>query len=188
MLTLLRRIFLLSALAAALGGCASVKLVADYDEKIEQGVTEVQKKVEAILSKIDRSQAKPSASYDARDYHAIKEDLAVLRTRAASWDKNMITLRMLYVLGYALIEKPAVPVAAGDNTAVMAKSSGLNPALLTDNVPPPPANRFSLEARHKLPDPIGDETLSDIRALLELHFRSLLSFELAKKRGNEAAR
>jgi hypothetical protein len=182
---LLRRTFFALAIAFTLAGCASVKFVADYDEKIEQGVTEIQRKVETILGKIDRSKAKPSASYDAKDYQSIKEDLNVLRTRAASGEKNDITLRMLYVLGYALLEDPAVPFVAGDLAAASAKAGGLNLALLTDNAPPPPANRFSLERRHKLPDPTDDETLRDIRALLELHFRSLLSFELAKKRSKD---
>ena len=71
-----------------LTACMPIKLVSDYDEKMDQGVTEVQKKVEAILTKIEGSKGNPSSTYKASDYSAINEDLNVLITRAASSEKN----------------------------------------------------------------------------------------------------
>ena len=172
------RLAVMSLLVIAISGCETVRIVAGYDEAIEKGVTELQKKVEAILTKIEREPSKPSATYDSKDYEKLREDLNVLRTRAAAWDKNEVTVKMLYELGYQLLENPPRPITekeAADKKLdqIVAENSG---------VPMPTEKYFSLEKRHKMSDSLGTEDIRDLRAILEIHFRSLLKFETLKKR------
>lgn len=146
-----------------LSGCSQIKLVSDYDERIDQGVTDIQKKVEAILTKIERSASDPSSTYAASDYSSIKEELNVLITRAESMDKNELTVKQLYTLGYALLESPPI---APESLKIK-----------------PPIKDGSLEKRHQLKEPFKPEDMRDLRSLIGVNFRSILKFELAKKRG-----
>lgn len=175
----LKQLLWLSLMILTIPGCGTVRLVAGYDEEIENGITVVQKKVEAILTKIERSHPDPSVSYDAKDYEELREDLNVLRTRAAAWDKNEVTIKMLYELGYQLLENPPTPLSETEATdknldQIVAENSG---------VPMPTERYFSLEKRHKMKTPLETEDIRDLRAILEVHFRSLLRFEILKKRG-----
>ena len=172
------RLIWMSLLVLAISGCGTVRLVASYDEAIEKGVTDLQRKVETILTSIDRQRSKPSSTYSSKDYEKVREDLNVLRTRAAAWDKNEITVKMLYELGYQLLENPPLPITekeAADKKLdqVVAENSG---------VPMPTEEYFSLEKRHRMSDPLGPEDVRDLRAILEIHFRRLLKFEALKKR------
>lgn len=157
--------FLLSwiVITVFLAGCTQIKLVSDYDENIDQGVTDIQKKVETILTKIERSASDPSSSYVASDYSSIKEDLNVLITRAESTDNNELTTKQLYTLGYALLENPTI---APENLKIR-----------------PPIKNLSLEKRHQLKEPFQAEDIRDLRSLIGVNFRAILKFELAKKRG-----
>lgn len=173
-----RQLLWLCLLVLSLSGCGTVRLVAGYDDAIEKGVTDLQKKVEAILTKIEHKPSKPDSSYDAKDYEKLREDLNVLRTRAAAWDKNELTVKMLYELGYQLLENPPTPITEKEATdkkldQIVAENSG---------VPIPTEKYFSLEKRHKMADPLGTEDIRELRAILEVHFRSLLRFETLKKR------
>lgn len=168
----------MSFLVLAISGCGTVRLVAGYDEAFEKGVTDLQKKVEAILTKIERQPSKPSSTYDSKDYENLREDLNVLRTRAAAWDKNEVTVKMLYELGYQLLENPSIPITEKEAARkkldqVVAEKSG---------IPIPTDNHFSLERRHKMSEQLGAEDIRDLRAILEIHFRTLLKFENLKKR------
>lgn len=168
----------MSFLVLAISGCGTVRLVAGYDEAIEKGVSDLQKKVEAILTKIERQPSKPSSTYDSKDYEKLREDLNVLRTRAAAWDKNEVTVKMLYELGYQLLENPSIPITekeAADKKLdqIVAEKSG---------IPMPIDKHFSLEKRHKMSEPLESADIRDLRAILEIHFRSLLKFETLKKR------
>ena len=145
-----------------LSGCLPVKLIGDYDEKIDQGVSGLQKKVEVVLSKIERSAKNPSASFSESDYAELKQDLNVLITRASSWDKNELTVKQLYTLGYALLDKPSL---APEDLKL-----------------PAPIKDQSLEKRHQSKEAFGVEDIRDLRDILTVNFRAILKLELAKKR------
>jgi hypothetical protein len=81
--------FALSALLLA--GCA-VRLIGDYDDTIDSGVTDVQQKAELYFAKL---QSTPSTPYDQSFYDDIDARLAVLKTRAASLPKYPIILEQL---------------------------------------------------------------------------------------------
>lgn len=148
-------------------GCMQVKFVSDYDEQMDQGVTNIQKQVETILTRIEKSAANPAASYVASDYSKIREELDVLLTRAKATDHNELTIKQLYTLGYALLGNP--PLAP----------DGLKLS--------PPMPEQSLEKRNQGKEPLGAADMRDLRDLLDLDFRATLKLELAKKRGADSA-
>lgn len=153
-------------LALVLAACGPIKLASDYDEKLDQGVTDVQKKVEGLLTKIERSTKNPSMSYVASDYSAIKEDLNVLITRAEATPKNEVTVKQLYTLGQALLDSP--PSAPEELKLPVA----------------PPGN--SLQKRHSLAIELKSDDVTELRTILRVNFRAILKEELAKKRGDAA--
>lgn len=136
----------IAVLTIWLTACMPVKLVSDYDEKLDQGVTEVQKKVEAILTKIEGSKGNPSSTYKASDYSAINEDLNVLITRAASSDKNELTSKQLHTLGFSLLQSPPIPPE--------------------DLKVPQIKEGQSLQQRHQSATPFSADDIRDLRALL----------------------
>ncbi|MCI5159655.1 MAG: hypothetical protein D3906_14755, partial [Candidatus Electrothrix sp. AUS1_2] len=85
----------------ALGGCASpVKLVGDYDEQLDKGVSQLQKDVETFLVKLESSAEKPAdkvESYDTNKkvYDDFRVAVSVLRLRADSMERDSFTVRML---------------------------------------------------------------------------------------------
>lgn len=87
-------------IAIALSGCTTIKLVGDYDEQIDKGVTQLQKDVETFLVKLEATADKPAdrvESYDKNKkfYEDAKVALSGLRVRADSMERNSITVRML---------------------------------------------------------------------------------------------
>jgi hypothetical protein len=74
-----------------LTGCAA-RLIGDYDDTIDKGVTDVQQKAELYLSRL---QSTPSTPYDQGFYDDINARLAVLKSRAASLPKYPIIVEQL---------------------------------------------------------------------------------------------
>ena len=161
-----------------IAGCSPIRLVADYDENMDKGATDLQKKVETILTKIERQPSDPCSTYDAEDYEQLRESLNVLRTRAAAHDKNRETVNILYELGYQLLEDPPRPI-----TEKEADTKKLNRIVAENSgVPVPSEKYFPLQKRHRMLDSLTSDDIRDMRALLEVHFRSLIRFETLKKR------
>ncbi len=162
----MRSVSLVTALAVVLllAGC-TVKLVSDYDEQIDQGVTALQRKTEAILSKMENSLEDPSKTYVASDYDDIKASLNLLRVRAQSMEKDDLTVNQLYLLGYALLDNPPQPASPSEG-------------------PAHPADLESLQSRQRKKEALSPEDMRDLRSLLEVSYRAILRLELAKKRGD----
>jgi len=86
--------------ALVLGGCSTIKLVGDYDEQIDKGVTQLQKDVETFLVKLEATAQKPADKVENYDkntkfYEDSKVALSGLRVRADAMERNSITVRML---------------------------------------------------------------------------------------------
>lgn len=87
------------ALAVVCGGCR-VQLIAPYDGLTDRGTTELQRRVETLLVKLERAAQTPDpgdgayAAYGA-EYDAIEVDLRLLETHAASIEENGITVKQL---------------------------------------------------------------------------------------------
>jgi hypothetical protein len=84
-------IYVFVFLALLLAGCA-VRLIGDYDDTIDSGVTDVQQKAELYFSKL---QSAPTTPYSQDVYDDIDARIAVLKTRAAALPKYPVILEQL---------------------------------------------------------------------------------------------
>jgi len=133
-------------------GCASVKLVGDYDKQIDEGVTSLQKDTESLLVTLEDSAKKDDdkvAGYEQHKefYSKAKIQISGLRVRADAAERNSLTVRML--------DK------------------------LRKNI-----ERF--EEAHKSPEGIKKAEINELfRPGFNTQFTAILTFELAKKRGEK---
>jgi len=77
-------------------GC-SIRLIADYDQKIDDSVTALQKKTEAFLIKLERTCQKPEGDYSKHVsfYDEAKVELSALKVRADAVALNKLTSEQL---------------------------------------------------------------------------------------------
>lgn len=137
---------ILSALImVAFTGCSSIKLVADYDENIDKGISSLQKKTEKLLLTLESKEGKVEASYNNNKefYEEAKIEISSLRIRADAIHRNSLTVRMLDKL--------------------------LN-------------NIKRLESDHE--EGITKDEVPLYRGGFNSQFTAILTFELAKKRGD----
>jgi hypothetical protein len=87
--------FLLLLYGLLLAGCPTVRLVSDYDEEIDRGVTAFQRQIEHHLAGLERVIGTPAADYGryTEFYDDVKIDLTLLRSRAALAPHNEITVQ-----------------------------------------------------------------------------------------------
>lgn len=139
-------LFLPLVLALSLSGCSGIKLVADYDENMDRGVTELHKLTEELLVKLESASGTAAATYENnRDFYAdAKVKISTLRLRADAISRNSLTVKML--------DK------------------------LRNNI-------YRLEADHK--EGISATEIPLYRGGLNSQFTAILTFELAKKRGEK---
>jgi hypothetical protein len=93
------------ALAMASEGCTSVQLVADYNKKIDDGVTELQKKTDTLLVKLER-QPEPYSKHTPF-YDDAKVQLSLLKTRADAIALNSLTSSQIDLLKSSFTEMEA---------------------------------------------------------------------------------
>lgn len=76
----------------AVSGC-TIRLIADYDQKIDDGVTALQKKTEAFLIKLERTCQEPEGAYSnhVSFYDEAKVELSALQVRADAIALNKLT-------------------------------------------------------------------------------------------------
>jgi hypothetical protein len=67
-------------------GC-TVRLIGDYDDTIDKGVTDIQQRTESYFAKL---RSNPNTIYDQSFYDDVTARLAVLKTRASSLEKYVI--------------------------------------------------------------------------------------------------
>ena len=87
---IVRSIVLLIA-ALTVAGCA-VRLIGDYDDTIDKGVTDVHQKAELYFAKL---QSTPNTALDQTFYDGMNASLAVLRSRAESLPKYGILVQQI---------------------------------------------------------------------------------------------
>jgi hypothetical protein len=81
-----------------LAGC--VHFVADYDEQIDRGISQVLSEFEAVFTRLDRADGAEGALYPnyVKDYDGIRTELRGLRSRAAAHAKNDLTIQQIDLL------------------------------------------------------------------------------------------
>lgn len=82
---------------ASATGCFGIKLIADYDEKTDKGVSALHRKTEEFLLKLESEAGKPEVSYDnsKKFYEEAKVEISSLRVRADAIHRNSFTVQML---------------------------------------------------------------------------------------------
>lgn len=97
-----RQIYAISSLLLCFvaTGCMTVRLVADYDERIDDGVTAFQQSMESHLLGLESRIATPEGDYDnyVDFYRQAKVDLSSLRVRAEAQTQNAITVEQIELL------------------------------------------------------------------------------------------
>jgi hypothetical protein len=86
-------------------GCTSVQLVADYNKKIDDGVTDLQKKTDTLLVKLER-QPEPYSKHTGF-YDDAKVQLSLLKTRADAIALNSLTSSQIDLLKSSFTEMEA---------------------------------------------------------------------------------
>ena len=87
-------------LAFAQFGCAPIRLVSDYDEAIDKGITVIQRETETFLVQLESSPGDDRAPVTAYEgtkafYKEMKISVSALRIRADATDRNSLTVQML---------------------------------------------------------------------------------------------
>jgi len=82
---------------ATASGCASIRLVGDYDQQIDEGVTALQRQTEAFLVKLESVDGNMVAPYESNKafYGEAKVAISSLRIRADATERNSLTVQML---------------------------------------------------------------------------------------------
>ncbi len=93
-------LFYVMVMLVGLAGCSSVRLIAEYDELIDQQVTEIYRQMESQLVFLERYANAEEAKYEQNTdfYDGVKIDLRSLKVRAAAHPKNDITLQQIDLL------------------------------------------------------------------------------------------
>lgn len=88
-------ILFISFIIVAIFYSCTVTLISEYDEQTDIAVVELQKKVESLLSEIDRSIGSNNFSYNnfEKKYDEARTDLSSLQIRAKARPKNEIQVQ-----------------------------------------------------------------------------------------------
>ncbi|MGD0233773.1 MAG: hypothetical protein ABSC55_04460 [Syntrophorhabdales bacterium] len=87
-------------LAISVSGCGPIQLIAPYDQKIDDGVTSLQKKTAEFLTTIERQGGSGPEDYKnhTKFYDDAKVALSGLSVRAGALASNSLTVRELEIL------------------------------------------------------------------------------------------
>ena len=81
----MKKLFIVLAAVVFLGGCAGIKLVSDYDEVIDKGITEFAEQFNTHVKNMGDLAGTPDGTYDAnlKIYNALESKLDVMIARAS---------------------------------------------------------------------------------------------------------
>lgn len=94
-----KRVYFFCVFGLLLSSCA-VQYVSRYDETTERSITTIQRNVEGLFQKIERSLGTPEAAYEnhVSVYEQLHVDAAMLSSRAQAIDLNSITAEQSQLL------------------------------------------------------------------------------------------
>jgi hypothetical protein len=95
---LLLLLLALGAAAPAAAACFTVRLAAQYDAQVDQAATQLQRSLDAFLTRLEgMPRSDPEGSYEAQKgfYLQYGVDLRALKVRAASLERNSITVQQI---------------------------------------------------------------------------------------------
>lgn len=154
-------------------GCTSIKLVSDYDEVIDKGITEFAEQLNTHVKNMGDLAGKPDGTYDSnlKTYNALdsKLDVMIARASAASEGKGCKLEKKIFKR-VKLLLKDNIPVEINSSDTVSkGDSGGCNERLLVLV-----KNQLSsIEKIHKESDKCGDK--QDISCLRPATAKTALS-------------
>ncbi len=88
----------------ALVSCSSVRMLSEYDEILDLGTSDLQRRVETFLFEMEAKAGTAAGEYAANRafYDAVRVEHTVLRSRAQAVPKNALTVEQLDLLGSSL--------------------------------------------------------------------------------------
>jgi hypothetical protein len=101
----LRNIPILLLIFIVTAGCTSVRLVADYDKRLDDEITGMQRKTELFLTKMERLAEAPDGAYEKHIsfYDEIKADINVLGLRSEALAMNTLTTEQIRLLKESIL-------------------------------------------------------------------------------------
>ena len=92
-----KAVFAFLALLLFCTSCTEIRLISDYDEETDRAVAALQKKVETLLTSLEKTLGTNEGAFSnyEDDYDEIKIDLSSLQVRADSRPKNQIQIDQL---------------------------------------------------------------------------------------------
>lgn len=92
-------LFLFSVMVLGVG-CASIKLISDYDKKTDEAITVLQRKFETFFVEIEGRVGSDEALYvnSTEFYQQIKIDISAIQLRARALPENEITEKQISIL------------------------------------------------------------------------------------------
>jgi hypothetical protein len=97
-----RNLLIVTWLIAAIGlaGCAPIQLIAPYDQKTDEGVTNLQKATAEFLTRIERQGGSTPEDFrnQTKFYDDVRVMLSVILVRAEALPKNTLTVQQIEIL------------------------------------------------------------------------------------------
>jgi hypothetical protein len=89
--------FVMVAILTVVMSACSVRFISDYDETTDRSVTELQRKVETFLVKMENTAGTSEGEYvnNKAFYDDVKVALSAMRVRAAAMPKNELTVQSI---------------------------------------------------------------------------------------------
>lgn len=130
----MKKLWLVFAAVAFLGGCAGIKLVSDYDEVIDKGTTDFAEQFNTHVKNMGDLAGTPDGTYDVnlKIYNALesKLDVMIARASAASEGKGCKLEKKVFDRVNDLFKNDMPLEMQGSDTNQTGNSNGCNERLL----------------------------------------------------------
>lgn len=158
----MQKIFITIATVVFLSGCAGIKLVSDYDEVIDKGITEFAEQFNTHVKNMGDLAGTPEGTFDAnlKTYNALdsKLDVMIARASSASEGKGCKMEKRIFDRVKSLL-KNNMPAEMQSNNIASGNSEGCNGRLLVLVK----EQLSSVKEIHRDSDRCGEKNLSCLR-------------------------
>lgn len=130
----MKKMFLVLTTILFLSGCGGIKLVSDYDEVIDKGITEFAEQFNTHVKNMGDAAGKPDGTYEAnlKTYNALdsKLDVMISRVSSASEGKGCRLEKRILDRVQSLLKSDMPAEMQSSNSAQSGDSNGCNERLL----------------------------------------------------------
>lgn len=159
----MKKLWLFLAAVISLGGCTEIKLVSDYDEVIDKGITEFAEQFNTHVKNMGDLAGTPDGTYDAnlKIYNALESKLGVMiaRASAAADGKGCRLEKKVFDRVKDLLHDDMPTEMQASDTNQLGNSNGCNERLLILVK----KQLFLVKEIHRNTDKCGENSLSCLR-------------------------